>query len=289
MARPNRFSAIVVSYFTGPIVFECMSALLRDDLCGELLLVNNGNTPDTLLALQDLASQNGKLNIIHGQGNVGFGAGCNLGAAQAEFDRLLFVNPDCLVDDGTLAAFGDALSCDPLALLGGALRNQDGSEQRGCRRGELTLWSAVISFSGLGRPGVEAGIWRDFNRNREPFPVEVQPMPIVSGALMAVSVETFERVGGFDAGYFLHVEDIDLCARIGALPRKVVFVPRATALHVGATSRASSWTIERAKIAGFARYFFKHAHGLSGRLAAGFLMPCLALVIVVRMLLKPKK
>ena len=279
---PTGFSAIVVSYRTGPVLERCLSALLAAPLCQQIVLVDNGNAPEVLTALHLLTEDQSKLTLVTGQGNIGFGRGCNLGASRADGDNLVFVNPDCILDDGTLAAFGEALLANPVALLGGSLRNEDGSEQRGCRRGELTLWSGLVSFLNLGKVGESAGIWRDFNRDREPFPIETVAMPVVSGALMAIARSTFERVGGFDAAYLLHVEDIDLCVRVRAIAREVLFVPDATALHIGATSDASNWSVARAKINSFSHYFWTHARSLPARMMVIMVMPFLAAAIILR-------
>jgi N-acetylglucosaminyl-diphospho-decaprenol L-rhamnosyltransferase len=276
----------MVSYQTGPVLRASMAAMLQDPLCHELILVNNGNPAEIVNAIHARAREDGRLNVLDGHGNIGFGRGCNLGADQARCAKLVFVNPDCILDEGTLSAFDVAFRDNPLALLGGALRNEDGSEQRGCRRGELTLWSAVISFLGLGKPAEAAGIWRDFNRDREPLPIATVPIPVVSGALLAISSETFERIGGFDPRYFLHVEDIDLCVRVRREGQKVLFVPDATALHIGATSDASSWTVALAKINSFGYYFWSHAGGLAGRIAVMAVMPFLALAMIARSFLR---
>jgi N-acetylglucosaminyl-diphospho-decaprenol L-rhamnosyltransferase len=279
---PTGFSAVVVSFYTGPVLDHCISALLIAPLCQQIVLVNNGNPPEVLARLARLGDKQSKLKIIDGHGNIGFGRACNLGSEHINQSKIVFINPDCIIDEGTLPALAEALTYQPRALVGGALRNQDGGEQRGCRRGELTLWSALISFLGLGREGKQAGIWRDFNRTKEPVPVDVVEMPVVSGALMAISATQFDVLGGFDPAYFLHVEDIDLCRRVRDRGDLVLFAPRATALHIGSTSDASSLAIESAKIASFGRYFLKAARTLIDFMSFGLVMPLVALAIIGR-------
>jgi N-acetylglucosaminyl-diphospho-decaprenol L-rhamnosyltransferase len=282
-ARPQ-FCAVIVSYHTGISLDACLQALLAAGECGQIIVVNNGNPSGVVLKLKALAQGNPRLMLLDEHGNVGFAKGCNLGAAHAQQDYLVFVNPDCIIDEGCLAAFGQALSDYPTALMGGALRNPDGSEQRGCRRGELTLLSAIVSFTGLGRPGEAAGIWRDFNRTREPFPQTIEQVPVVSGALMAIARPQFEALGGFDPAYFLHVEDVDLCKRAAKAGINVLFVPGATAVHVGATSATTNWALARAKIASFLYYFWTHAQGFRARALVLLVMPFLAAAIVGRAL-----
>jgi N-acetylglucosaminyl-diphospho-decaprenol L-rhamnosyltransferase len=280
----DHFSAVVVSFHTGSVLTKCLAALMDAPLCRQIVLVNNGNPPDVVSEIHDLARHEPKITILDGHGNIGFGRGCNLGAASANQTRLLFVNPDCVIDQTALTALADALTQYPDALIGGALRNEDGSEQRGCRRGELTLWSAFISFAGLGRAGEQAGKWRDFNRTGEAMPSALTHMPVVSGALMAIQKAAFEKVSGFDPAFFLHVEDVDLCRRVRESGGSVLFAPEASALHIGATSVTSSWAVERAKMASFSHYFWKNARTPLDYLGVIVLLPVMASAIIVRKL-----
>jgi N-acetylglucosaminyl-diphospho-decaprenol L-rhamnosyltransferase len=284
-----QFSAVVVSYYTGASLNQCLDALLESQLCAQIVLVNNGNPDLVLQGLRAFAAQQEKLILVEGHGNIGFGQGCNLGVTKAKGDRLVFVNPDCIVDTVCLAAFDEAFRAHPNALLGGALRNLDGSEQRGCRRGVLSLWSAFVSCAGLGRPGERAGIWRDFNRDRERAPQDIEAIPVVSGALMAIARDHFDRLGGFDPAYFLHVEDVDLCQRAAGAGIEVLFVPTATALHIGATSATTSWALARAKIASFLYYFWTHAGSALERALVLLVMPFLAAAIIARVLAPAKR
>lgn len=76
-------------------------------------------------------------------------------------------------------------------------------------------------------------------------------------SLMLISRDSFERLGGFDEGYFLHVEDLDICRRAEAEGGTVIYTPLASALHHGATSDAPALAVERHKGAGLSRYFRK--------------------------------
>jgi N-acetylglucosaminyl-diphospho-decaprenol L-rhamnosyltransferase len=142
------FCAIVVTYHTGESLNRCLAALLGDPLCAQIVIVNNGNPDPIAAGLRDMALAHSHVGLVEGQGNIGFGKACNMGAAQCRHDHLVFINPDCILDQQTLPALYNAFLDEPDAVLGGLLRNEDGSEQRGSRRGDLTLWSACVSFMG---------------------------------------------------------------------------------------------------------------------------------------------
>ena len=73
---------------------------------------------------------------------------------------------------------------------------------------------------------------------------------------------TFRAVGGMDEGYFLHVDDLDLCLRLHRRGIAVYFVPRVEAVHHAGSSRMGPIRIEWHKTRGFLRYFRVHYRGL---------------------------
>jgi len=275
-------SAIVVSYYTGDILRLCLTNLLASLSCVEIILVDNGNPDEVATELTAWAEVEPRLKLITGHGNVGFGRGCNLGAKHAIGSVLAFVNPDCVVEPDALAHMALLTDAPGPVLVGGCICDPQGLEQRGARRGTLSVWSACVSFSGAGRPGEQAGIWRDFNRNREPLPTSPIETPVVSGALMVTRADAFWQIGGFDEAYFLHVEDIDLCHRYGLGGGKVIFDPSARATHIGGTSQAASWRVETAKLQSLLYYFWKFARPPFGHFSVILVAPVLALAIFLR-------
>lgn len=279
-----RISAIVVTYFSGDILRQCLTNLLASPTCIEIILVNNGNPDEFVTELSAWAEAEPRLKLISGHGNVGFGRACNLGAKHATGSMLGFVNPDCVVEPDALAQMALLADASGPVLVGGCICDPQGLEQRGARRGTLSVWSACVSFSGAGRPGEQAGIWRDFNRNREPLPTSPIEIPVVSGALMVTRADAFWQIGGFDEAYFLHVEDIDLCHRYGLGSGKVIFDPSARATHIGGTSQAASWRIEIAKLQSFLYYFWKFARPPFGHISVILVAPVLALAMLLRVI-----
>jgi GT2 family glycosyltransferase len=142
--------------------------------------------------------------------------------------------------------------------------------------------SAAVTFAGMGwlktlHPG-----FVDINLHGEPEPVGPVPMDAVSGALMYMSRAGFDRLGGFDEGYFLHVEDLDLCRRAEADGGAVIYTPLARALHHGGTSDAPARTVEKHKAAGLIRYFRKFAETPIEKVAAAVLAPLIMVALLAR-------
>lgn len=288
-APARRVSAIVVSYHTGETLLECLQALAEDAAIDEIVLVNNGNPVAMIERVEEMFVGSSKLKLTGGGVNRGFAAGVNLGAREATGDRLLIINPDAILQPGSISALELAMSgaAEP-AIAGGKIFGLDGREQRGGRRRRLTMRSAIATFLPFGwlraiNPGFVS-----INRNEEPEPSGPSSMDAVSGAFMYVSRTGFQRLGGFDEGYFMHVEDVDLCRRAEADGGSVVYTPHAAALHHGATSDAPSIFVERHKAAGLSRYFLKFAETPLQKAAAGVLGPLIGLILVTRARLRKR-
>ena len=261
MTRPT--TAIVVSYRTGWRLRDCLHALLSDAEVDHVRLVDNGNPAKDEAWIDALAARHNKLTIIRPGRNLGFGAGCNLGANAAPDGLLVFVNPDAMVRRGSVSAFQGAFADQPSpALVGGKIFGVDGREQRGGRRRDLS-WATTL---GLKRWTLED----------TPAPNGPVPMPVVSGAFFAMTTSDFEALGGFDERYFLHVEDIDLCRRVRAAGGEVIYQPEAAALHFGATSDAPSQVVAGHKADSLNVYFKTWARGPIDHLLNLALLPLLS-------------
>jgi len=262
--------AIIVSYRTGPALDLCLAALTKIDALDEIIIADNGNPPEAVAMLDAFAARHARVRLLRGQGNIGFAAACNRAAAQSQSDMLAFINPDVILQADAILRLADALrAAPPPAIVGGDLRNEAGRPERGSRRDRLTLWRAFTSFSGLSRLERAAPMLRDFNRHSDPLPSQPVAVGAISGALLVIRREDFARLGGFDEGYFVHVEDLDLCRRAELAGWPVLFAPGPHGVHLRSTSEAEANTIARYKAEGMARYFKKFARGpVEGALAA---------------------
>ena len=252
-------SIILVSYNTGPVLFSAIDAALRQTAAVEVVVVDNGNPEAVVNELTVRAATNPRLKVVHGHGNVGFSRGNNIGVAASKGDYVLVLNPDCLLRaDAVERLLRHAASLPSPCMIGARLLNEDGSEQRGCRRELLTPMSAFVE--GLHLWALFPG--KRLNRHEEPLPASITPMPAISGAFMFLSRHDYDYVGGFDGGYFLHVEDLDLCFRFHKAGGDIYFAPDVVATHIGGTSAEASDVTESHKTRSFIRYFHRHFEGV---------------------------
>lgn len=285
-------SAVVVSYRTGPSLWTCLERLRADPAVRDVVVVDNGNDAPTVARLAAEAAA-GALRLVSGHGNVGFATGCHLGVDATAGEHVLLVNPDCLVEPGSIGALRDAVLAEaaPAALWIATVRllEPDGREQRGCRRNAGTPGQCLAEALQLHRWLPAALRPARLNLDEAPLPDRITTVPAISGAFMLMPRATWTAVGGMDRGYFLHVEDLDFCRRLADRGGRAFFVPWLSATHVKGTSAASPLFVERHKIAGFRRYFRAHAVSWPGRLAAELAWVALAAGLLLRAALSGRR
>ncbi|HET6604092.1 MAG TPA: glycosyltransferase family 2 protein [Xanthomonadaceae bacterium] len=237
---------VVVTHDSGATLARCLDALLAQDLALEAIVVDNDSRDGALSVLP----ADPRIRLLLNPDNRGFARACNQGAALAHGDRLLFLNPDAFLPEGALAALCAQLDAEPaLGVLGAQLIGPDGSAQHAARRRDPTPLAAMARALGLegrlGLPRVELADRDDGAR-----------VQAVSGAAMLVRRTAFEAVGGFDAGYVLHFEDLDLCRRLREAGHGVALASSVRVTHVkGSSSRRRPYWVAWHKHRGMLRYF----------------------------------
>lgn len=243
-------TAIVVTYFTGPRLKECLYALIGCPEVTGIVIVDNGNPAQVSAWLREFSSQRDDVRLLEPGENLGFGRAINLAVEAAPDGELLMVNPDAVIKrDAIREMRAVAVRAARPWIIGGKIFDINGHEGRGGRRRKLTLWRALTSSAGF-------DTW---NLNNQAEPDHALQVGAVSGALMLMDTQGFKALSGFDEAYFLHVEDVDLCRRAWEAGGEVLYTPAAGALHYGSTSDVSSKVIARHKADSLVHYFRKNA------------------------------
>ncbi len=242
---PGLTSVVIVAADSGEDLAICIESVLASTAPVEAIVSDNDSRDGSIEALATRWRGEPRLRILRNGSNPGFGAGCNRGAARARGDALLFLNPDCRIEADTIARLRGFLAAD-IGLLGAAIVGSDGKPEPASRRRDPLLRRAAMSMLGLGAVDVAEDA------------TDVQPVDIVSGAAMLVPRAVFERLRGFDEGYFLHCEDIDLCRRVRDAGLRVVCANSVRIVHAkGTSSRARPFFVAYHKHCGMWRWFRK--------------------------------
>jgi N-acetylglucosaminyl-diphospho-decaprenol L-rhamnosyltransferase len=220
----------------------------------KLIVVDNDSRDGTA---EMVASEYPEVDLIASAGNLGFAAATNLGAARGEAPYLLALNPDTAVAEGALDIVISVLEERPeVAIAGPRLERPDGSLDHASKRSFPTPLSALGHFTGVGRrPGATGKL----AAYRAPG-VESGPVDAVNGAFMLIRRSAFEQAGGFDEGYWMYMEDLDLSYALAQQGWTSWYEPAATVLHVkgGTTGGERSLQLNWAFHRGMFRFYRKH-------------------------------
>ncbi|KQY49766.1 glycosyltransferase family 2 protein [Lysobacter sp. Root494] len=250
-------AAIVVSYQSAETIDDCLLHLRGAECVGAIRVVDNGSDDGTMEIVQRHATRDPRVHFIANPDNPGFAVACNQGAEDLPHANgtrwLAFVNPDCLVEIRTLAKLrAHAIASGREVLLGADLVDETGERDAAARRRDPDFGAMLASLRRGDTPsGAQLGVPMDDGQ-------ALQPVDAVSGALMVMPRELFERLGGFDTGYRLHAEDLDLCRRAREAGALVAVANDVRVVHIrGVSSRSRPLFVEWHKHRGLWRYFGK--------------------------------
>ena len=219
MNRPD-LSVVVVHHRGQEHLLEALEALASSSpgpAVETILVDNTAGEP-----MEEVLRRHPNIRRVVAGRNVGFAAGCRLGAEAARAPLLAFVNDDAAVEPGALGFLAAALSAAPADVVAAAGRLVD-------RSGEKNDFSdGFLTFDGH-------AFQRDVGRPVGELP-EVHPGEerlFACGGLMSVRREAFLGSGGFDDDYFAYLEDVDFGWRQWIFGRRVIAEPRAVARHRG--------------------------------------------------------
>ena len=239
-------ATIVVTHQSAETIGECLARLRAADGVAEIRVVDNASVDGTLEIVQHQAIADPRVRFIANPDNPGFAVACNQGAADSRSPWLAFVNPDCFVETDSLARLREHAASLGNALVGADLVGEEGVRDAAARRRDP-------DFAGMLRDPARAQLGVEIDSAQA-----LQPVDAVSGALMLLPRALFDRVGGFDEGYRLHAEDLDLCRRVREAGASVACANDVGVVHVrGVSSRSRPLFVEWHKHRGLWRYYRK--------------------------------
>jgi N-acetylglucosaminyl-diphospho-decaprenol L-rhamnosyltransferase len=153
----------------------------------------------------------------------------NQGAAETEAPYLLFLNPDTEWFRGQPSDLVAVAKAHPhVGLVGPMLRNPDGTVYPSGRRFPSlvdAVGHAFLSPFTRNNPFTRRYEMEGWDRSTE------REVDWVSGACMLFPREAFDAVGGFDEGFPLYAEELDIATRLREMGRSALFTPAVEVIH----------------------------------------------------------
>jgi len=232
-----RVTAVVVTWRGEQWIESCLRALLATHYDAlDVLVVDNGGR-DSAAAVSRIANSGGvaaarcggRVAVLALERNFGFAGGANRGIALAAArgaDIVALVNQDCIVDADWLAPLVSTLIHDrDVGVVGATLFDDDGVTLQ--HAGGVVAANGLTSHIGRGNRRAKAVAASAINHD----------VDYVCGALIALRVDTWKRLGPLDERYFpAYFEEVDFCVRAREAGLRVLYVPASQGRHAEACS-----------------------------------------------------
>ena len=255
MPRPE-VDIVIVAYGSRDLLRACLASLREHPPSGgaNVWVVDNDSRDGTAMMTRAEFPQ---VALIASHTNLGFAAATNLAIRLGTNPYVLALNPDTRVTAGAIDHVLDLLeSNSSIGIAGCRLEREDGTFDHAARRSFPTPLGALAHFTGIGRHPRAPRLLAQY---RAPW-VESGPVDAVNGAFMLIRRRALAEVGLFDEGYWMYMEDLDLCYRFSEAGWITWYDAGATVHHVkaGSSGKYRKPRLNYAFHYGMLRFYRKH-------------------------------
>jgi N-acetylglucosaminyl-diphospho-decaprenol L-rhamnosyltransferase len=216
-----KVSAVVISHGHAAELEHSLPALAPQ--VDELLVIANvpGSVPDVLPE---------RARVLENATPLSFAANANLGAAQTEHELVLIANPDAVPDPDAVAILRDFMADRPRSgVAGPRMLYSDGTWQAS-RRSFPTVGATLVRRTPL-RLLFPPLRWQRRHYLLDERPDEPAPADTMLGAFILLRRAMLDEIGGWDPGFRMYCEDIDLNYRAAQAGWERWYVPAAVVRH----------------------------------------------------------
>ncbi len=254
-----QISIIIVHYKVKKLVFDCVWSILKvkSNVKYEIIVVDNDEKKEIY---PELIKKFPLVVYIKSPGNIGYGAGMNLGAKYAKGKYLYILNSDTVILPGSLDNLVNFLDKhDDYAIAAPQLLDKKHHvyELQGVRR--LTFLRAIFALTFINKflPNnlIAKNYWmKKWDKK------QIKNVDVVPGTAFVIKKDIYEKTGGFDENFFLYFEEFDLCNRVKDLGYKIGIIPSSKIIHLWGQSTKLNKQVNKIFIQS-RRYYFSKYYG----------------------------
>lgn len=220
-ASPPAIDVAIVNWNTAEAAIAAARAYLASaGVDVSVTIVDNDSRPEQRQLLRDGCPENVRLELS--EENLGYGRAANRALRGGSAELVCVSNPDVVAEPGALAALGRVADQERRAGMVGPVFGGDTDRYHAALPGSTTMLVRIFAGSFGERP------------QPSPAPGEEAEVGQPSGACFVVRRDIWEAMGGFDEGFFLWYEDVDLAKRLHDAGYRNLIAGSARVGHAGA-------------------------------------------------------
>lgn len=228
-----KVSLVILNWNGIDDTLECLDSVEKlntDDFELNIIVVDNGSTDDSLEKLSKVKG----INLVVNKENLGFAAGNNTGinyALKNGADYIVIINNDVILEKNSISELVEMMKDNPkIGAISPKIYFAKGFEyKKGYKRSDLgkVIWYAGGKLDWDNVYGKTYGVDEVDKGQYE----EARETDFATGTCVILSRDAIEKVGMFDARYYMYYEDTDLSQRIKKVGYKVMFNPKSIIWH----------------------------------------------------------
>ncbi|MBB3702640.1 glycosyltransferase family 2 protein [Alloprevotella rava] len=220
----TRIAVVILNWNGAAMMQKFLPSVIKNSEEAEVIVADNGSTDDSVEMLKQKFPS---VRLILLDKNYGFAEGYDKSLEQVEAEYYLLLNSDVEVTPHWLQPLlnymdkhPEVAACQPKLL---AERERDSFEYAGASGGFVDKY---------GYPFCRGRVFADVEKDCGQYD-DIAPIFWATGAALMVRSVDWHEVGGLDARFFAHMEEIDFCWRLRSRGRSLVCVPASVVYHVG--------------------------------------------------------
>lgn len=219
-----KVAVVILNYNGAAMLSRFLPSVLSCSAGASVIIADNASTDDSVSVVRDCFPA---VSLLQLDRNYGFAEGYNRALEQVDAEYYMLLNSDVEVTEDWLEpmltlmeSHPDVVACQPKIL---SYNNKDYFEYAGAAGGFIDRY---------GYPYCRGRLFDTIEKDDGQYNDACRVFWATGAALM-VRRDAFRGVGGFDGGFFAHMEEIDLCWRMLARGGVIYTVPQSLVYHVG--------------------------------------------------------
>lgn len=202
--RKHLVSFVVVNWNGSGFLKECIRSIKDQDYRDiEVILIDNGSTDGSA---EDIANDEREIKVVFAKYNLGFAKACNLGVSLSKGDIIAFLNNDATIPKDWISKMSCVFDCAGAQALTCPVFYYSNPAK---------YWYNTSRFDALTGLSWSQG---------QVDSADLEDFDSLTGCAMVIKKSLFLKAGGFDEGYFLYDDDLDLSFKLARLGETLYFV-----------------------------------------------------------------
>jgi len=227
----KKIAVVILNWNGAKLLEQFLPSVLSYSDEATIYVADNASTDNSIQIIKEQFSE---VKIIQNDGNYGFAQGYNFALKNIVEPYYALVNSDIQVTKNWLTPILSIFENEPqIGIIQPKIldyKDKEKFEYAGAAGGFIDKY---------GYPYCRGRVFNSIEKDNHQYDDEIEIF-WASGACFFIRKEVYQKLNGFDADFFAHQEEIDLCWRAKNLGFKIKYTPKSKVYHIGGATLNNS-------------------------------------------------